>query len=97
MSSDFAATPLPRFAVLSFGCALPFAELLVGILMFVGLWLRSALVAGSLLISALMFGTALKGDWNVLGTQLLYALVYYVLIAKRSDDTWSLDARGRPR
>jgi hypothetical protein len=39
-----------------------------------------------------MFGTALKGDWNVLGTQLVYSLAYYVLLSRRVDDGYGIDA-----
>lgn len=48
-------------------------------------------------IAALMFGTALKGDWSVLGTQLLYALGYYLLLARRADDAFGIDRARRQR
>ncbi|HEX4477905.1 MAG TPA: DoxX family membrane protein [Polyangiaceae bacterium] len=91
MTEDFAHT-LPRALVYPFGVVLPFLELSIGVLLVLGAFTRPALVAGSLLMAALMFGTALKGDWNVLGTQLVYSLAYYVLLSRRVDDGYGIDA-----
>jgi len=38
--SQFAKTPMPSWMVYAFGISLPFAEALVGVLIFVGLWSR---------------------------------------------------------
>lgn len=95
MADDFAPTILPRVLVMPFGALLPFVELAVGALLVAGALTRGALVAGSLAVTALMFGTALRGDWNVLGIQVLYALVYYVLLARRADDALGIDAVRR--
>jgi len=92
MADDFSTTVLPRFAVLSFGWVLPFVELAIGLLILAGLWMRPALSVGALVMACLMFGTALRGDWNVLGIQLIYALAYYVLLARREDDAFGIDA-----
>ena len=54
-------TPLPAVAVRLFGLVLPFLEAAIGLLLTIGLWTRRALVAGGLLVAALVFGTALRG------------------------------------
>jgi thiosulfate dehydrogenase [quinone] large subunit len=95
MAQEFSATVLPRWMVLAFGQVLPFVELAIGILLLIGLWTRGTLLSGMAVIAALMFGTALKGDWNILGTQLLYALVYYLLLARRADDAFGVDTARR--
>ncbi len=92
IAQDFSATVLPKPVLLAFGCALPFVEFAIGILLVLGLWIRWTLLVGMAVMAALMFGTALKGDWNVLGTQLLYVLVYYLLLARRADDIFGIDA-----
>jgi len=38
------------------------------------------LVAGSLLILALTFGTTLRQDWSTAGVQLIYAAIYAALL-----------------
>jgi thiosulfate dehydrogenase [quinone] large subunit len=95
MAQEFSATVLPRWMVLAFGHFLPFIEFAIGILLIIGLWTRWTLLSGMALIAVLMFGTALKGDWNILGTQLLYALIYYLLLARRADDAFGVDTARR--
>jgi thiosulfate dehydrogenase (quinone) large subunit len=42
---------------------------------------------------ALAFGTALRSDWNTLGIQMIYAAIYYLLLASRTDNGFSIDHR----
>lgn len=70
---------------------LPVLEGLLGLLLLVGLRTRAVLIAGSFLILVLTFGSALIQDWSAAGTQLLYALVYSLLIFLHRYDGWSVD------
>jgi thiosulfate dehydrogenase [quinone] large subunit len=88
---QFADTPLPAVAVRLFGLSLPFLETAIGLLLIVGLWTRWALVAGGLLISALVFGTALRSDWETLSIQMIYGIIYYLLLTGRTYDYFALD------
>ncbi len=97
MGQEFSATVLPSWMVLAFGHVLPFIEFAIGILLLIGLWTRWTLLLGMAVMAVLMFGSALKGDWNILGTQLLYALVYYLLLARRADDALGVDSARRHR
>ena len=87
----FAKTPLPPQAVRLFAHALPFAETIAGFLLTLGLWTRFALIGGGLLITALVFGTALRSDWETLSIQMLYAAIYYLLLAGRTYNRFSID------
>jgi thiosulfate dehydrogenase (quinone) large subunit len=89
---QFEHAPLPAWSVWVFGLILPATEGLLGLLILVGLRTRAALVAASLLIMLLTFGSSLLQDWNVTGTQLTYALVYSILIFLHQHDGWSIDA-----
>jgi thiosulfate dehydrogenase [quinone] large subunit len=89
--AQFSGTALPPVLVRVFATALPFLESGLGLLILVGYRTRFGLVAGGLLMSALVFGTALRGDWTTLGIQMVYAVVYYVLLAFRGHDRLSLD------
>jgi thiosulfate dehydrogenase (quinone) large subunit len=89
---EFAKTPLPAVAVKAFAYSLPFAEGLVGLFVLVGLWTRSALLLGALIMAALVFGTALLSDWNTLAIQMLYVVIYAALLALREYNDYSLDA-----
>jgi thiosulfate dehydrogenase (quinone) large subunit len=88
----FVATPLPPIVVRSFAQSLVFLETAVGLLLVLGLWTRTALILGALLMASLIFGTALRQDWNILAIQLFYAFIYCTLIATRDYNSYSLDA-----
>lgn len=91
LEKQFAATPLPHVAVSAFAHALPWAEAIIGLLILFGVATRVALVLGALLILVLTFGTNLHQDWNVAGLQLIYAVVYSLLIAFHRYNAFSLD------
>jgi thiosulfate dehydrogenase (quinone) large subunit len=76
-----ANTPLPPWSVYDFGCVLPILEAVVGAAVLFGLQTRRALLAGSILMLVLMFGSSLREDWPTVGIQLTYAVVYCILIA----------------
>jgi thiosulfate dehydrogenase [quinone] large subunit len=70
---------------------LPWLEAAIGLLVLFGAFTRAALIAGALLIALLTFGSSLHQDWDVVGLQLIYALVYFVLISLRKYNTFSVD------
>ncbi len=92
---QFAATPLPAFAVHAFGLVLPPAEALIGSTLLLGIALRPTLIAGALLMTALTFGTCLRQQWDVAGFQLLYALAYSWLLAHLHDAWLTIDGLRR--
>ena len=89
---QFAHAPLPVWRLWSFGMVLPVVEALLGLLLLIGLRTRAALVAGSLLIMVLTFGSSLVQDWSAAAIQLTYALVYSVLLFLLRYNGWSVDA-----
>jgi thiosulfate dehydrogenase [quinone] large subunit len=91
----FAKTPLPPWSVIDFGYVLPILEALVGAAVLFGLQTRRSLQAGSFLMLLLMFGSSLREDWPTVGIQLTYAVVYCILIAGVSFDTFGIVHRKR--
>jgi thiosulfate dehydrogenase [quinone] large subunit len=91
MAGEFTGTVLPYGMVHLFLVILPYAEAILGGLITLGLFTRWALALGGLLIAALLFGTALRGDWNTVGLQMIYAITYYLLLTNLADDYFSLD------
>jgi len=87
----FQATPLPPSLVTTFGYSLPWIEALLGLLLLVGLFTRPALIGGTLLILLLTFGTTLRQDWETAGLQLIYAVIYTLLLALHAGNRYSLD------
>jgi thiosulfate dehydrogenase (quinone) large subunit len=95
MTRQFAETMLPAALVQTFGTVLPFIELAIGVLLVFGAFTRATLVAGGALMIALVFGTALRSDWGTVGGQMLYALIFAVLLALVHADAYSVDALRR--
>jgi thiosulfate dehydrogenase (quinone) large subunit len=87
----FAATWLPSAAVTVTAYAIPPVELAVGTLLVFGLFLRPALIIGTLLLCELIFGSALTQQWDVAGIQLVYVAVYTALLATAGFDRYSAD------
>jgi thiosulfate dehydrogenase [quinone] large subunit len=88
----FGDTPLPAMLVRPFGFGLVFVETAVGLLVLLGLWTQEALLVGSAAMAALIFGSALRSEWETVAIQLLYAAIYAALLAAREYNAYSLDA-----
>lgn len=88
---QFAQSPLPTWSVGGFAAMLPVLEGILGLLLLIGLRTRAVLIVSSFLILVLTFGSTLVQDWSVAGSQLLYALVYSLLLFLHRYDAWSID------
>jgi thiosulfate dehydrogenase [quinone] large subunit len=94
----FQKLPLPTCSVYGFGLALPVLESLIGIAVLLGLLTRQSLIAGMVIILSLIFGSTLHQDWQVAGLQMVYSLIYAVLLAGARFNRYSLDCfPSRPR
>jgi thiosulfate dehydrogenase (quinone) large subunit len=89
---QFEHSILPATGVGLFGILLPGVEALLGLLILIGLRTRTALVAASLLMMALTFGSAIIQDWPATATQLVYAAIVSGLIVLQRFDGWSVDS-----
>jgi thiosulfate dehydrogenase [quinone] large subunit len=90
MVKNMASTPLPASLTLATGYVVPCVELVIGVLLLLGLFTRLALTLAFLLMFVLLFGIALKQDWNVATQQLMYGLVLFILLfaRERYDLSW---------
>jgi thiosulfate dehydrogenase (quinone) large subunit len=86
---------MPPAFLIPFASVLPFVETLIGLCIVVGFQTRAALVAGSLMITALTFGTMLRQDFTIAWLQVDYAIAFFILIALRSWNLISVDAMMR--
>ncbi len=84
-------TPLPGFLVHSVAVALPWCEGTVGLLMVLGLWTLFALIAGGLLMLMLQIGACLAQNWPLAGDQLMYVLLFFILLTYCDRNCWSID------
>jgi thiosulfate dehydrogenase [quinone] large subunit len=88
----FEGNLLPMSWVHTFLTILPYFEGLLGVLLILGLLSRWAITAEGLLVTVLMFGTALRSDWTVVSHQMIYILFVFILLALEQYDYFSLDA-----
>jgi thiosulfate dehydrogenase (quinone) large subunit len=84
---------MPPGFLVPFASALPFIETLIGLCILIGFQTRTALIAGSLMITALTFGTMMRQDFTIAWLQLDYAIAFFILIALRQWNLISVDAK----
>jgi thiosulfate dehydrogenase [quinone] large subunit len=97
MQKQFAETFLPGSLVYATGYCIAVGEAVIGTLLVLGLWLRPALTAGSLLMILLLTGTCLLQNWSVAGLQLGYLAFYVAVLATATCDRFSIDGVLRSR
>jgi thiosulfate dehydrogenase [quinone] large subunit len=88
----FVGNLLPMSWVHVFLTILPYFEGVLGVLLVLGLLSRWALTAEGLLVTVLLFGTALRSDWTVVSHQMIYLLFVFILLAAEEYDYFSVDA-----
>jgi len=94
MLTQFKDVPvMPPAFLIPFASVLPFIETVIGFCIMVGLGTRAALIAGALMITALVFGTMLRQDFTIAWLQLDYSIAFFILIALRSWNLISVDAK----
>ncbi len=87
----------PSFLIVPFAAVTTPIELISGFLMIIGLQTRNAIIAGFVLMMPLMFGVCLLQEWDTASSQLIYCLVFFILLAGCSLNTISIDKILRNR
>ena len=88
-------SPLPHGLVLGFGYSIPWIEALLGLALILGLFTRAALIAGALFLMALTIGVTSNQQWDIAGQQLVYSVVFFLLLYLVEHNELSLDRRLR--
>lgn len=91
LKKDFETTPIPAGLVRIFGQSLPLFEFIIGLSVALGIATSYGLVAGSVVMILLMVGKSLKEDWVVVTYQLIYSLVYAILLFFLNYNHYSID------
>ena len=89
---QFKSVLLPDPIVNAFGHILPPLETAIGALLLLGLLTRASAVAGALLMAVLVFRSSLKQDWNIVGIQMIYALIYFFILFYMNYNKYSIDS-----
>ncbi len=87
----FSKTILPAALVAPYARTLTYVEFTVGVLLVLGLFTREALVVGALVMVSLIFGTSLQQNWDTVGTQMIYAVFFFLLLHFLENNRYSLD------
>lgn len=101
MVDMFKDTFLPAELVRITGAIIPPAEVIVGLLILLGLFTRWALVGGFVVMMILHTGITLLKNWDVAANQLIYCIIFFLLLAGVGFNRFSLDnliasKRGTP-
>ena len=82
---------IPVFLVRINSALVPPVELIVGALITVGFFTRSALIACFILMAVLMYGITIIQNWDGASGQLTYNIVLFILLAGLSFNRISVD------
>ncbi len=91
MAGTFKQAMIPQAMVVPFGYILPFAEFGIGLLLLLGLFYRQALVAGSVVMSLLIFGSCMVENWDAIPSQLIHVGFFVILLQFKSSNSHTLD------
>jgi len=91
MMGEFKASILPAFLVSPCVYTLPFVELAAGVLLLAGALTRVTAVVGGLVMIVLVFGATTIEHFNVVGEQILHAILLAAVVAFRSHNVYSVD------
>lgn len=91
--TEFNRTILPLWLLQPFSYALPFLELLTGLLLILGWFTRFALFLGSVLMLVLILGSTLIEEWQNVAIQMFYGVYFAGLLVFIDHNKFSLDAR----
>ena len=92
MQKTFEKTWLPGPLVALVGNIIPPLELIFGIVLITGWYLRPALIGGILFMILLTFGATQIQEWTVASEQMIYVAFFVVLLATANWDRYSLDS-----
>ncbi len=82
---------LPTELVRLTGLVVSPVELVIGILLLLGLFTRGALVAGFVLMMILQAGVVILQNWDTVASQLIYCIIFFLLLATLGFNRFSLD------
>ncbi|MDF1741960.1 MAG: hypothetical protein P1U86_22555 [Verrucomicrobiales bacterium] len=81
MAGQFDGTLLDGFPSLTFAYVIPFAETLIALSILIG-WkvIRWGAFSGLLLMGGIMLGTCMLEKWELLPSQLIHMLIFYIIL-----------------
>ena len=90
-AEHLAKSPLPRAVTFGFSYAIPFLEAILGLTLILGVFTRIALVCGAVFMMALTIGITANQQWDVASEQLIYSVVFFLLLYLIEHNALALD------
>jgi thiosulfate dehydrogenase (quinone) large subunit len=90
-AEHLAKSPLPHSFAYGFSYAIPFLEAVLGLTLILGLFTRLSLICGAVFMLALTVGVTANQQWDVAGQQLLYSVVFFLLLYLIEHNALALD------
>jgi thiosulfate dehydrogenase (quinone) large subunit len=86
-----AKSPLPPGLTYAFSYAIPFVEAILGLTLILGVFTRVALACGAVFMMLLTIGVTANQQWDIAGQQLVYSVVFFLLLYLIEHNTLALD------
>jgi thiosulfate dehydrogenase [quinone] large subunit len=90
-SDHLAKSPLPHGLTYAFSYAIPFIEAILGLTLILGVFTRVALICGAVFMMLLTVGVTANQQWDLAGQQLLYSVVFFLLLYLLEHNALALD------
>jgi thiosulfate dehydrogenase (quinone) large subunit len=90
-TEHLAKSPLPQSLIVGFSYAIPYLEAILGLTLILGVFTRISLICGAVFLMALTIGVTANQQWDLAGQQLLYSLVFFVLLFFVEHNTFAAD------
>ena len=94
-AEHLAKFPLPQSLIYAFSYAIPFIEAILGLTLILGVFTRVSLIAGAVFMMTLTIGVTANQQWDLATQQLLYTVVFFVLLFLFEYNQFSLDTALR--
>ncbi|MEG3659056.1 MauE/DoxX family redox-associated membrane protein [Arenibacter palladensis] len=86
MQNTFQDTLLPGFLVTPLAYAIPFAEIIIGLLLLLNKFTRETLIATIILMNILVIGSSFAQKWDLVGLQSTYIGFLFLLLYFMNDN-----------
>jgi thiosulfate dehydrogenase [quinone] large subunit len=90
-TEHLAKSPLPSTLTYAFSYAIPFLEAILGLTLILGVFTRISLACGAVFMMLLTVGVTANQQWDLASQQLLYSVVFFLLLFFLGENNLSLD------
>ena len=90
-AEHLAKSPLPEILIFAFSYAIPFLEAILGLTLILGVFTRISLVCGAIFMMFLTIGVTANQQWELASQQLLYGLIFFLLLYLIEHNTLAMD------